>query len=440
MAYKGVTPSFQTIDIGCYNPYPKATNLVNGGSVFIMVPQTAFSLSQVLDLAGKLDDAEGDDAPRVRFRNFLSKNVLEVGQVRDYVEECLANSGDQYNRALQDLVNYIGHFLGFDVTYGRYQGVVGQVGFDGLWTSPTGFHVVVEVKTTNVYAIKIDTLIGYIDKLISSEKKIASWDVALGLYAVGRPDVEIRQLDNAIVAEKRTHQLRIITVDALLSLAELMKQYGLTHSDILRVLRPSGPTIDWVVKLMTRMVGEHSSEPELLTQETEPLSTPTAKARPTKASKKSTRVIKSGSRESEYWLTPVRDDKENTAEEVVRKLVGESGMYAFGEHTPGRKRLKKGDWICFHASRRGIVGHAQVMSSPEKGRHVNVRYPEKYQWLFRVSNSKLYLEQPVVIDATIRGKLDAFEGKDPNGRWAWFVQATHTLSKHDFEALTRSLT
>jgi hypothetical protein len=407
-----------------------------------MSPQPAFSLNQVLDLAGKLDDAEGADAPRERFRNFLSKNILEVAQVRDYINECLRNSGDQYNRALQDLVNYIGHFLGFDVPYGRYQGVAGQVGFDGLWASPSSFYIVVEVKTTDVYTIKIDTLVGYIDKLISSEKKIPSWDVALGLYVVGRPDGEIRQLDNAIVAEKRTHQLRIITVDALLSLAELMHQYGLNHADILKVLRPSGPTIDWVVKLMERIVGEHIAqvEPSAVEIRPIPVTKPTATARRTRGRPKGVVRKPQPIRETEYWITPVKDDEHDTAAEVVRKLVGESGLYAFGENTPGRKRLKKGDWICFHAGGkgRGIVGHAQVMSSPEKGTHANIHHPEKYQWLFRVSNAKLYLEQPVVIDAAVRGQLDAFEGRDPNGRWAWFVQGTHTLSKHDFEALTRS--
>ena len=111
------------------------------------------TLKQILDLVGKLDDSPGDDTPRERFRRFLKENVKEVGQVRDYVEECIRTSGNQYNRALQDLVNYIGHFLGFEVTFGRYQGVPGQIGFDGHWKSPTGFHIVVEVKTTEVYAI-----------------------------------------------------------------------------------------------------------------------------------------------------------------------------------------------------------------------------------------------------------------------------------------------
>jgi hypothetical protein len=405
-----------------------------------MAAQPTFSLSQVLDLAGKLDDTEGADAPRERFRNFLQKNILEVGQVRDYINECLRNTGDQYNRALQDLVNYIGHFLGFDVTYGRYKGVLNRLGFDGLWHSPSGFYIVVEVKTTDTYTISISILMSYIDKLISEERRIPNREVVMGLFVVGRPDAEMRQLDNAIVAEKRTNELRIMTVDALLSLAELMQQYGLKHADILRVLQPSGPTIDWVVNLMTRMVSEHPSDAETPTPEVKPIaiSTPAPTTRRTRGRPKGTIHKPQATRGTEYWITPVKDDKQDTAEEVVRKLVGESGIYAFGENTPGRKRLKKGDWICFHASARGIVGHAQVMSSPEKGSHSSVRHPDKYQWLFQVSNAKLYPDKPVVIDAGVRGRLDAFEGKDPNGPWAWFVQATRMLSKHDFEILTRS--
>lgn len=67
--------------------------------------------------------------------------------------------------------------MGFDVDFGRYQGVQGQIGHDGLWKSPSDFELVIEVKTTEVYAIKTSTLMNYIDELIS-EKLIADRDHA----------------------------------------------------------------------------------------------------------------------------------------------------------------------------------------------------------------------------------------------------------------------
>ena len=108
-----------------------------------------YSLDVILDLVGTLDDSPGDDTAREQFRNYLTREVEDVGHTRDLIEECLRESGTQHARALQVLVNYVGHFLGFEVEHGRYQGTTNDIGHDGLWTSPTGFHVVIETKTDN---------------------------------------------------------------------------------------------------------------------------------------------------------------------------------------------------------------------------------------------------------------------------------------------------
>jgi hypothetical protein len=382
------------------------------------------TLQQILALVGKLDDSPGNETSRERFRQFLKQNVRDVGQIRDYIEECLRSSGDQYNRSLQDLVNYLGDFLGFNVTFGRYQGVQGQNGFDGHWISPTGFHIVVEVKTTDAYAIKASTLVGYVDGLIS-EKTISNWDSALGLYVVGRPDAELRQLENAIVAERRTQQLRIISTESLLSLTETASEYKVTHGEILSLLRPSEPKIDTIVDLISRLVAERKSESiEEVTTLLEIEKTPHSKEQP--------------EQENEvYWLTSVKSDEKATAEDTVKLLVGREHVYAFGDGTPGRKRIKPGDWICFYAAGKGVIAHAKITSRPEKKPNRHVRYPDKYQWTFGLDNTVLYPDTPVVISADARNSLDAFQGKDPTIPWAWFVQATHKLTKHDFDLLTK---
>lgn len=376
--------------------------------------KTAISLRQILNLVGKLTDLPGIETPRERFRAFLRDNVQEVGQIRDYIEECLRLTGDQYNRALQDLVNHLGSSLGFEVQFGRYKGVKGGMGFDGHWKSPSGSHIVVEVKTTETYPIKTATLVGYVDELISG-KKILAWHKALGLYVVGRPDPEIRQLENAIIAEKRMNQLRIISVESLLSLAEMMNEYEVNHDDILAILLPSGPRVDPVVELIAGIVAQPPPE-ELPSEEEAPSET----------------------REVNYWLTPVRSEAEAAAEQIIQTLVEQEQIYAFGERTPGRKHLKPGDWLCFHASGKGVIAHAKVMSRPEKKPHPKVRHPDKYPWIFRVGQAKLYVNNPVIIDAEVRAKLEAFQNRDLNKSWGWFVQATRSISRNDFNILTRS--
>lgn len=389
------------------------------------------ALTQILSLVGKLDDAPGDETPRERFRRFLRDNVRNVAQVRDYVEECLRNSGDQYNRALQDLVNHLGSFLGFEVTFGRYHGMHGEIGFDGYWRSELGAHIVVEVKTTEVYAIKTSALVGYVDSLIS-DQVIPSWDHTLGLYVIGRPDPDLRQLENAIVAERRTHQLRIISVESLLSLAEMLTEYDMNHADVLAVLQPSGPRIDPVVDLMSRLVAEQqsaraSAQPVVrepgIPPDTKPRSGTRDKALP--------------DTEVAHWLTPVRSDATGSAEEVIDTLVGRERIYAFGDRTPGRRHIKPGDRICFYASGTGVVAHATVASVPKQQSHPRVRDPAKYPWVFAVDSARLYLERPVVLDADLRAKLDAFRSRDSFKSWAWFVQATRRITEHDFRLLTR---
>jgi hypothetical protein len=387
------------------------------------------TLADILDLVGILDDAPGDQAGRLRFRDYLQRRVEEVGQLRDYIEECLRNTGDRYNRALQDLVNRLGEFLGFKVTYGRYQGVQGQIGFDGHWQSATDYHLVVEVKTSTAYTIPTDVLLGYINGLIS-QRTIASEDQALGLYVVGRPDAKVQELERAIVGERRTQRLRVISLDALLTLAETMDEYGTTHEDILEVLRPSGPRIDGIVSLLTRLVAGRPPVEVVVAPVDSPSETADGRQAVDSARPDTATV-------ATYYLTPVASDDAQSAEEVVQTLVGEAHIYAFGNRTPGRKQLKPGDWICFNATGKGVIGHARVASVPEEKRDRRVRHPEKYPWVFRLDHVSLHLDRPRVIDAALRSRLDAFQKRDPNAPWAWFVQGTKRITEHDFEILAR---
>jgi len=377
-------------------------------------------LEQVLELVGDLDDVPGEKTPRERFRRFLSQNLTSVGAVRDYVEECLRSSGEQYNRALQDLVNHLGRLLGFDVTFGRYKGVQGEIGFDGVWKSPSGLYIVVEVKTTDVYAIKTATLLGYIDRLIS-EQKIPDWDHALGLYVVGRSDAELKQLENSIIAEKRTHQLRVITVDKLLTLAELLADYEMEHEAVLTVLRPTGPIVDSLIELMAGLVVKEIRTDGEGIQQPQEETTNELSSEPEGVDVK-------------YYLTSVASDDTCTAEECIKKLLG-AGIFAASENL--KRKVKPGDWICFYATATGVVAHARVKSSPVQKHHPLVKHPEKYPYVFEVDSVSIYTENPVVLSAELRAKLDAFQGRDSSKRWAWFVQGTGRVTKHDFMLLTR---
>ncbi len=381
------------------------------------------SLQSMLNLVGKLDDTPGEETARERLRQHIKEHIQDLGLLRDYVEECLRNSEPQFNRALQDLVNHLGAFLGFSVEFGRYQGTKDIIGFDGHWESPTGFHLVIEAKTSETFPIKLPVLVNYVEQLIS-DGVIPDWDHALGVYAVGQPDQETDQLGNAIYMERRTHQLRVISVDSLLSLAEMVSEYNIRHKDVLDVIRPSKARIDPLVDFANRLLVSRIESEKA--QEEGP--TP------------GNGVIKPDNGETQtresYWLVPVGGPG-TTPEDTVRVLVGEHRMFAFGEKAAGRKHMKPGDRVCFYAARLGIAAHARIKAGPAKeleGRGF-LDDPEQSPWIVHLEDVTLYSE-PVVVDATVRSKLDAFRDRDSTKPWSWFVQSNARLSEHDFLKLT----
>ncbi len=230
-------------------------------------------LHTLLDLVGGLNDSDQPGSASARFRTYLQENVQQASDLRDYIEDALDASGAQFNKALQDLINHLGQCLGFDVTYGRYRGVRGAIGFDGLWQSPTGWALVVEAKTTDVYTVKTSTLLGYINALVS-EGQIQQPNNALGLYVYGRFDAHTSQLENAIKAEGRREKLRVASVDALLNLLELKQAYGLAHRTILNLLLPAPVRVDPLINLISDVVAQEKEEseiePEMIESQFEP--------------------------------------------------------------------------------------------------------------------------------------------------------------------------
>jgi hypothetical protein len=137
--------------------------------------------------------------------------------------------------------------------------------------------------------------------------------------------------------------------------------------------------------------------------------------------------------ETSYWLTPVGNTHAHTASEIICTLVVGEKIYAFRE----QKRVMAGDWICFYAKGNGIVAHARILTKPEHQPLSKARTIGNYPWVMRLEDPQLYQSSPVVIDLGLRSRLDAFKDHLPNQRWAWFVQSTHKVSRHDFELLTR---
>lgn len=202
-------------------------------------------ISQLVRLAG--DGKLRDDSETSReLRAYLSK--IPTAQLKRYVAECLANSFDESGLVLQDLVNELGSRIGCFVAPGRYRGTVNAIGFDGLWKFPSGFAVVVEVKTTDAYTIRLDKIADYRGDLIKDGQ--ITGDSSM-LIVVGRKDTE--SLEAQVRGSRHAWDIRLISADKLVRLVEIKEEADdkETINKIQTVLQPLELTrVDFIVDLL----------------------------------------------------------------------------------------------------------------------------------------------------------------------------------------------
>jgi hypothetical protein len=80
-----------------------------------------------------------------------------------------------------------------------------------------------------------------------------------------------------------------------------------------------------------------------------------------------------------------------------------------------------------------------VIASAAEKKIINfAKHTVTYPWAFGVRDVRYYLETPVIINAELRARLNAFKDKDPRGNWSWFVQGTGYVTSRDFRLLTRT--
>ena len=189
-----------------------------------------------------------------------------MDELKRYTHDCLTQKFTGSGFALQDIVNEIGNRLGFDVTEGRYRGAKNTIGNDGLWKSPSGHTIVVEVKTTDAYRINLDTIGGYRKRLILKDGTIDK-DLSSTLIVVGR--IDTRDLEAQIRGSKYAFDIRIISTDSLINLLSIKTstEDPDTEKRILEILMPREYTrVDNIIELAFSTTMERDQEREEIQQ------------------------------------------------------------------------------------------------------------------------------------------------------------------------------
>lgn len=169
------------------------------------------SVKQIIGIAGNGKLLDGSSTSQ-EFTALLAE--ISSNSVARYAEDCISDSFSDNGFALQDILNEIGRRLGFRVTNGRYRGVKGEIGHDGLWELPNKQKIIVEIKTTDAYRIDLDVIAGYRRALIKSGQ--TTEETSSILMIVGRADTG--DLEAQIRGSRHAWDMRLISIDALLRL------------------------------------------------------------------------------------------------------------------------------------------------------------------------------------------------------------------------------
>jgi hypothetical protein len=274
-------------------------------------------LDQILSLAGDLARENARD----RFRRFLIDSAEDSDTIRELAASALKVADLQHRLALQDLVWSLGTPLGFEPS----------LSFGGHWKSPSGVIFLLEMVAEEE-PLDIAALVDRVESLVSitaaapagegaGDVEIAETDEVedeeaeededglSALVLLVAQDSEILRVEDAIIEEDEEGQIRAISISALLSLARIVKDYHLTHEDVLLLLLTSGPSIDPIVDLLSRVISQCEAE------------TPTLE-------------------EIAQILGPLSRGGESTPEEALQDLIDQSQYYAFGNRGAGRREKR----------------------------------------------------------------------------------------------------
>lgn len=172
-----------------------------------------FSIEQIVAAAGAGNLKDGADCSK-ELREYLLR--VPSTKLAHYIDHCLTQHFTNSGFVLQDLINELGRRLDYKVTNGRYQGTTNAVGFDGIWISPEGHGIVIEVKTTDAYRISLDIIASYREKLLQASQISSPSSI---LIVVGRN--ETGEVEAQIRGSRHAWDMRLISADALTKLVQL---------------------------------------------------------------------------------------------------------------------------------------------------------------------------------------------------------------------------
>lgn len=386
------------------------------------------TLEQLLTLAGRLEDGAGFDAPRERFRRFLGEYIDDAATSRALIEQAQNAPGEQYQRALQDLVVDLGRQLQFDVEFGAANPATGITPYQGLWLSARAV-IVVDVRSSRSAASVVD---GLARAVATARDTVPQGTTVAGVTVLTPLALSRKKVDDAIAAAADGVVLHAMPMASLLSLVDLVAGGYVTHGDIVRILAGHVP-VDFLVGVIDRAVAKAAAAPlpgaVPVPGAASPNDEAVVAATPAVSDGPVVQAAGGAGAPSRCWLVSVAPEHATPPDEFLESVVLRRQMFGISLAGAPDGEVRVGDRLCFYLDFRGVVGHASVDAILDGGG--GLREARHFRQVLHVDRVTLDVRAPRRLDADTETRLHAIA--PVRGRRG---QTLLELSRATFDALT----
>lgn len=363
------------------------------------------TVTQLLTIVGRLDDSPGFDTPRERFRRLLNERMTDAESARAIIHECRQMAGEQNHRALQDAVVLTGKLLGFLTTFGSYQHDPGTAPVGGQWESRRRLRVLMALCGGQIAGTEFEAFAKAVRNEADRQEQAATPRVGV---CVVSPFYPAKARLEEMLRTRTYPELRLMSLESLLRLADMVAAGQLTHDDVLQVLHPD-VNLDAVVDLLDRR----------------------ATIRPSVSGGAADgRIVPNVAPATDHcWIAAIRLTEDTSAEQLVDSLIAKRRLLPINPASEAQRSVQPGDAVCICVAGTGFVADGRV-AGLVTDRSSGVRDAERFTQVLQLSEVTVY-STPVVPASDMIRRFELA----PNANAGAVVTP---VSRHEFEWLTRA--
>jgi hypothetical protein len=195
-----------------------------------------------------LVEHRGTWSPREWFRGYLRRHTTGTADLTWYFVQSVPRFGSdpEVRLAVEELVDQLGRILGFDA-------VRDEDADRAVWTSPAGWYLVVWVLDSETAGTRLGQVSHARDAVLATVQ--VPTDDRVSCLCVVTGQANHRLLTEVIDLRRQSAHVRLVGVDALMKLAEITECGGLSHDEVVSLLRPASPFADSVIALLDARTG-----------------------------------------------------------------------------------------------------------------------------------------------------------------------------------------